>query len=164
MMKAVTQVLEEDSAELTELVSTNKTLAMEKREVHRQKLRLYSEKAVKLRCLLRETEDQEEKRCLEGKLKALQQKQDAEITKLATIDQIEKEIDQFITEENEEDGREKDRASAGGSSGKPGEGTPAQRLRTKSSIPSRGHLDGSTEPHFDFSRKRTSFSKKSSTD
>lgn len=53
-----------DDEELTELVTTNKCLAMEKRDLHRQKLRIYSEKSVKLRGILRETSDPEERKCL----------------------------------------------------------------------------------------------------
>lgn len=53
-----------DEEELAELVTTNKCLAMEKRDFHRQKLRVYSEKSVKLRGMLRETTDPEEKKCL----------------------------------------------------------------------------------------------------
>lgn len=49
---------------------------MEKRDFHRQKLRAYSEKSVKLRGILRETTDPEEKKCLEAKIKNLQKKQD----------------------------------------------------------------------------------------
>lgn len=89
-----------DEFELGELLATNKSLAMEKREVHRQKLRQYSEKAVKLKEILRSSTDQSEKKCLEGKLRALQEKQDAEISKLAKIDQIENEIDEYMNEES----------------------------------------------------------------
>jgi|JI9StandDraft_2_1071091.scaffolds.fasta_scaffold1062164_1 hypothetical protein len=80
----------DEEGDLEELMTTNKCLAMEKRELHRQKLRAYSEKAVKLRAMLRETTDPEEKKCIESKLKGLQQKQDSEITKLTKIDEIEK--------------------------------------------------------------------------
>ena len=89
-----------DEFELGELLATNKSLAMEKREVHRQKLRQYSEKAVKLKEILKSSTDQSERKCLEGKLRSLQEKQDAEISKLAKIDQIENEIDDYMNEES----------------------------------------------------------------
>ena len=88
MKNSIKHVMKEDEGELSELVSTNKNLALEKRELHRQKLRSYSEKAVKLRCILRETTDHEERTCLENKLKTMQEKQDAEIMKLTKIDEI----------------------------------------------------------------------------
>lgn len=98
MKKSIPTLEGQEERDFEELMTANKCLAMEKRELHRHKLRVYSQKAVKLRAILRETSDPEEKKCLETKLKALQQKQDAEITKLAKIDQIEKEIDGFMTE------------------------------------------------------------------
>jgi hypothetical protein len=43
--------------ELDELLATNKSLAQEKRERHRQKLRQFSEKAVKLKEILKSSLD-----------------------------------------------------------------------------------------------------------
>lgn len=115
-------------------------------------------------------DDADERRCLESKLKALQEKQDAEISKLAKIEQIEKEIDEFITEESEElpesstqKFKKKQREHDLHEKISAIQNTPAQRLRTKSSVPHKNFFEGNEENNpLERSLKNGSFTRKDS--
>ena len=68
-----------DSGQLECLLSTNKSLAAQKRQLHQEKLRVYAEKAVKIRHMMRCAHDLSEKKCLQSKLTVIEDKQNREI-------------------------------------------------------------------------------------